>query len=164
MNRKTLTFAGAAVLAVAALFGLQYAGAAFAAAKPVTTAGGVELHDVETQTVEFMRWNDEIELTPAQERVRVEALSAIPAPCCSDNTAATCCCPCGEVGLGPVKVPHHREGRRGRGGPQGRPGLVPLHQPGRILRRRLLHRRLQPGVPRQRLRRHAPGAADLLIP
>lgn len=94
MNRKTYTILGAAALAVATLFAFEYAGTALASSKTVTTAGGVELHDVESQTVEFMRWNDEIELTPAQERIRVEALSAIPAPCCSDNSIATCCCPC----------------------------------------------------------------------
>ena len=48
----------------------------------VTTAGGVELHDVEAQTKQFIRYHQEIELTPAQEKLRVDALSAIPAPCC----------------------------------------------------------------------------------
>lgn len=94
MNRKTYTILGVAGLAVAALFAFEYAGTAFAASNTVTTAGGVELHDVKAQTLEFMRYNDEIQLTPAQERIRMAALSAIPAPCCSDNSAATCCCPC----------------------------------------------------------------------
>lgn len=94
MNRKTYAILGTAVLAAAALFAFQLAGAAQAASKPLTTAGGVELHDVEAQTKQFIRYNEEIQLTPAQERIRVEALSAIPAPCCSDNSAATCCCPC----------------------------------------------------------------------
>ncbi|HSL81739.1 MAG TPA: hypothetical protein VLF66_03130 [Thermoanaerobaculia bacterium] len=94
MNRKTYTILGAAALAVAALFAFEYAGTAYAASKTVTTSGGVELHDVKAQTLQFMRWYSDIELTPAQERIRVEALSAIPAPCCSDNSAATCCCPC----------------------------------------------------------------------
>lgn len=41
-----------------------------------------------------MRWYEEIELTAAQERIKKEALGSIPAPCCSDNSAYTCCCPC----------------------------------------------------------------------
>lgn len=46
----------------------------------------------ETET--FIRYYQTIELTPEQERTKVEALSAIPAPCCADNPLATCCCPC----------------------------------------------------------------------
>src|SRR5689334_21557786 len=33
-------------------------------------------------------------LTPEQAAVKNAALSRMPAPCCSDNTMATCCCPC----------------------------------------------------------------------
>lgn len=94
MNRKTYAILAATALAVAALFTFQYPGAAWAAAKPVTTVGGVTFQDVPTQTKQFIAWNESIQLTPAQEAIRVEALSAIPAPCCSDNSAATCCCPC----------------------------------------------------------------------
>lgn len=92
MNRKTLTIAGAAILAVAALLVFQVT--ASAKVETVTTAAGIELHDVAAQTKEFIGYDDSIELTPEQEAVRVEALSALPAPCCSDNSAATCCCPC----------------------------------------------------------------------
>lgn len=35
-----------------------------------------------------------IQLTPEQERLKVEALSAMAAPCCSKYSLATCCCPC----------------------------------------------------------------------
>lgn len=41
-----------------------------------------------------MRWHAEISLTPAQEAVKKAALDPIPAPCCSDNSAYTCCCSC----------------------------------------------------------------------
>ena len=54
----------------------------------------VEFTDVAAQSRLFMRWHSEIRLTPAQERVKREALESIPAPCCSDNSAYTCCCPC----------------------------------------------------------------------
>ena len=33
-------------------------------------------------------------MTPEQEAIKKTALTKIPAPCCSDNTAYTCCCPC----------------------------------------------------------------------
>lgn len=69
---------------------------AFLGGIALATSGesAVVFSDVEEQTVEFMRYNDTIQLTPAQEAVKKEALSAIPAPCCSDNTSYTCCCPC----------------------------------------------------------------------
>lgn len=35
-----------------------------------------------------------VALTTAQEQIKDEVLSAIPAPCCANNSAATCCCPC----------------------------------------------------------------------
>ncbi len=51
-------------------------------------------HDVESQTAQFMAWDASIELTASQEEVKKAALEAIPAPCCGDNSAYTCCCPC----------------------------------------------------------------------
>ncbi|MCP4200738.1 MAG: hypothetical protein GY769_02235 [bacterium] len=42
----------------------------------------------------FVAWESEIELTGEQEQVMKEALEPMPAPCCSDNSAYTCCCPC----------------------------------------------------------------------
>ncbi len=55
---------------------------------------GVQFTDVKKQTEEFIGYNTSIKLTPEQEAVKKEALTAIPAPCCSDNSAYTCCCPC----------------------------------------------------------------------
>ncbi len=46
------------------------------------------------ETERFIAINDKITLTAAQEAIRVEALSAIPAPCCKEFSAATCCCNC----------------------------------------------------------------------
>ena len=54
----------------------------------------LEFSDVRTQTAEFMRYNESIRLTSDQQQVFETALKALPAPCCSDNTALTCCCPC----------------------------------------------------------------------
>lgn len=50
--------------------------------------------DVRAQTQEFLRYYQTITLTPQQEAVKREALSALPAPCCSDKSLYTCCCPC----------------------------------------------------------------------
>ncbi|MXZ40004.1 MAG: hypothetical protein F4Z19_17480 [Holophagales bacterium] len=36
----------------------------------------------------------EIELTAEQEEIKRAALTPIPAPCCSDRSAYTCCCQC----------------------------------------------------------------------
>jgi hypothetical protein len=59
-----------------------------------TAADDIVFTDVAKQGEQFMAWERSIKLTPAQEAIKKEALEAIPAPCCSDNTAYTCCCPC----------------------------------------------------------------------
>jgi len=56
--------------------------------------GGIEFKDVRAQTQQFLEYEKTIQLTPAQEAIYREALEGLPAPCCSDNTALTCCCPC----------------------------------------------------------------------
>jgi hypothetical protein len=53
-----------------------------------------EFTDAEQDAKRFMAWEAEIELTDAQEQVMKDALEPMPAPCCSDNSAYTCCCPC----------------------------------------------------------------------
>lgn len=57
-------------------------------------ASPIEFHDVRAQTQEFMGYFRSIELDAEQERVKQEALAGLEAPCCSDNSAYTCCCPC----------------------------------------------------------------------
>ena len=59
------------------------------------TAGGLlDFSDPQARTPDLLRLYEEIELTAEQEAIKKEALEAIPAACCSDNTAYTCCCPC----------------------------------------------------------------------
>ncbi len=53
-----------------------------------------EFGDAQADAERYMRYYSEIELTPEQEKVKREALEALPAACCSDNSAYTCCCPC----------------------------------------------------------------------
>lgn len=57
-------------------------------------ASPIEFTDVRENTKEFIGYYNSIQLTPEQELVKRQALSRIPAPCCSDNSAYTCCCPC----------------------------------------------------------------------
>lgn len=92
---KSTTLQAAATFAVAALIfaaipALWSAGVSIAA----EGADPVPFVDLKEQTAEFIRLEKSITLTAAQEAIKKEALEAIPAPCCSDNTAYTCCCPC----------------------------------------------------------------------
>jgi hypothetical protein len=50
--------------------------------------------DARAQAREFIAHYRSIELTYEQEQIKVQALAALPAPCCSEYTMATCCCPC----------------------------------------------------------------------
>ena len=43
---------------------------------------------------QFIDWYYSIELTTAKRAIKDEALRALVAPCCDDNSAATCCCEC----------------------------------------------------------------------
>ena len=42
----------------------------------------------------LIEYDAEIALTPAQEEIKRAALTPVPAPCCSDRSAYTCCCQC----------------------------------------------------------------------
>ena len=42
----------------------------------------------------LIEYDARIALTPAQEEIKRAALTPIPAPCCSDRSAYTCCCTC----------------------------------------------------------------------
>lgn len=57
------------------------------------SAVDVEVSDVASRTRELIDYSH-MSLTPAQEEVKRVALSALPAPCCSNYSAYTCCCPC----------------------------------------------------------------------
>lgn len=54
----------------------------------------IRFTDVQAQTSQFMEYYETIELTPEQERIKLAALSKLPAACCADNSAYTCCCVC----------------------------------------------------------------------
>ncbi len=67
--------------------------------QPLTPArtvlgGGLRFTDAPVQAREFIGYNSTIQLTPQQEAIKREVLEAMPAACCSDSTAYTCCCTC----------------------------------------------------------------------
>ena len=82
-------WSGAVVAVVLAAVGL------YAGRDMMTRAdAGIAFADVKTQTARFHSYHETIVLDAGQERVFREALSALPAPCCKDKTAYTCCCQC----------------------------------------------------------------------
>lgn len=50
--------------------------------------------NVKAQTQEFIGYYRSIALTAEQLKLKERALGSIPAPCCQEYSAATCCCPC----------------------------------------------------------------------
>jgi hypothetical protein len=54
----------------------------------------VVFENVEAQSRQFIGWYQTIPLNAAQEAIKKEALEALPAVCCSSNSAYTCCCEC----------------------------------------------------------------------
>lgn len=63
---------------------------------PERTALGGRLRftDAAVQAREFIGYNSSIHLTAEQEAVKREVLAAMPAACCRDSSAYTCCCSC----------------------------------------------------------------------
>jgi hypothetical protein len=51
-------------------------------------------HDLKSQTEVFISYFHKIALSAEELEIRNEALSSIPAPCCDNFSAATCCCVC----------------------------------------------------------------------
>lgn len=50
--------------------------------------------DMRAEAAKYIGYYNSYKLTPEQAAIKTDALSRMPAPCCSDNTMATCCCPC----------------------------------------------------------------------
>ena len=60
--------------------------------KDSPTTYGIPLSLDNTQ--QFIDYYNATTLTPEQESIMREALLPLKAPCCDDNSMATCCCPC----------------------------------------------------------------------
>lgn len=86
----------ALLLVLAACFALGWA----AGARPIGTAAQdsapdpIPFTDAQRLTAQFMAYERNLRLTPEQEEVRRSALEPLPAACCNDQNAYTCCCPC----------------------------------------------------------------------
>jgi len=50
--------------------------------------------DARTLAAQYIKYFKTIPLTYEQNKIKDEALTPIPAPCCKDNSIKTCCCPC----------------------------------------------------------------------
>ncbi len=92
MRRKNPSYGIAAMVALAALGLVLSTGADVAKEEDTWLAGEFEGSREEITTL--MGYYDSIELTLAQEEVRKEALGPVPAYCCKEFSAATCCCVC----------------------------------------------------------------------
>lgn len=56
--------------------------------------GKIVFRDANAQAKEFLAYYRSIELTPQQEEIKKAALEPMPAACCRDSSAYTCCCSC----------------------------------------------------------------------
>ena len=66
-----------------------------APAPTVPVLGGkIVFRDSKAQAEEFIGYYHSIKLTPDQEAIKKAALEPMPAACCRDSSAYTCCCPC----------------------------------------------------------------------
>lgn len=87
---------GLLIVFLAAVSGLLASGDGYAS-EAGREAGSVRspvFKDVEAQTREFIRYYNEIKLTPKEQKIKERALTTIAAPCCDKYSAFTCCCVC----------------------------------------------------------------------
>lgn len=109
MSGKRVRNAG---LAVAALGAMLWSADLVAGASRISRSNPITFRDAPGQAREFIRENERITLTPDQQKLMTQALSSIPAPCCADFSAATCCCECNLArsiwGLSKVLIQQHR--------------------------------------------------------
>ena len=61
---------------------------------PAVLSGKLQFTDSEKQAREFLGYYSSIRLTSEQEAIKREALESMPAACCNDSSAYTCCCSC----------------------------------------------------------------------
>ena len=60
----------------------------------VVLGGKLRFTNSATQAREFIGYNSSIRLTAEQEAIKRAVLEAMPAACCRNSTAYTCCCTC----------------------------------------------------------------------
>ena len=91
MYKKDLRFA--AMVFLAALVIVLGAGAEASKEEGDGWLAG-EFEGSREEVLKLMGYYDSIALTPEQEQIRKEALGPVPAYCCNNFSAATCCCVC----------------------------------------------------------------------
>ncbi len=93
-------FGWATVIAVFCLGGCNSApstGAAKTVAEPYAQEGDATAYGIPlsvSNAAQFVNYYNTYKLTSEQDAIKREALTALVAPCCDDNTMYTCCCPC----------------------------------------------------------------------
>jgi hypothetical protein len=86
--------AGAMILGLAALLTLAYPGWLAVASPRVAKSSDIEFTDAQAQARQFIGYYHTIALTASQQEIKRQALENLPAPCCRDYPALTCCCQC----------------------------------------------------------------------
>jgi hypothetical protein len=90
--RATFSLAVAAIAAIGTAS--AFAGTPLAAAAVRRGDDRSASRSVRAQAEQYIDYWNAIPLNADQQRVKAEALNAIKAPCCSEYSMATCCCPC----------------------------------------------------------------------
>ncbi|MCY3971171.1 MAG: hypothetical protein OXG74_14645 [Acidobacteria bacterium] len=95
MTRRTDRLRVRAITTVLVLGVMTIWGCGDSSPTPATAAGDDPIAALLALPMErLIAYNAEIDLTPEQEEIKRAALTPIPAPCCSDRSAYTCCCQC----------------------------------------------------------------------
>ena len=84
----------AVTLAAAFVALWSFANTSIAASGKPKAGDPLAFTDVRKQSEQFIDYWNAIPLPPAQEKIKAEALTSIKAPCCSEYSMQTCCCPC----------------------------------------------------------------------
>lgn len=97
LTKRVLSLALIAIFLIAGTSTLSACSAKGASAENSSAsnnASKMEFTGDRAETERFIEWYKSIDLTAEQVATRKAALEALPAPCCSQFTADTCCCEC----------------------------------------------------------------------
>ncbi len=93
MLKRYLRFSIAAIACLTALIVALGAGAEAPKDEAAGWLAG-EFEGSREEVLKLMGYYESIRLTPEQEQIREQALGPVPAYCCKNFSAATCCCEC----------------------------------------------------------------------
>lgn len=89
---KKLLYVAASIVSL--MVGIIYVQTSFSQKSGRKPKAEIYQTDIRVQAAQYIDDFHSIKLSPEQEKIKDEALSSIPAPCCKDYSIATCCCPC----------------------------------------------------------------------